>query len=49
MTLFTEMKNKLKTEEEITFDVIKECIYDNPMYLMLSWCDRNKCYNNYSI
>ena len=30
-------KAKKKTEVELTFDVINQYIYDNPINLMLSW------------
>ena len=33
----------IKKEGEITFDIIKESLYENNMCLMLSWC-RGICF-----
>ena len=37
------------TEVYITYDVIREFIYDNPMHLFLSLWERNEFYNTYYI
>ena len=40
----------MKTSEvELTFDIIKEFLYGNPMYLMLLWWERNGFYNCYYV
>ena len=37
------------TEGELSFDVINESVYENNMHLILSWWERNKFYDTYSI
>ena len=37
------------TDGELTFDIIKEPLYQNSMHLMLSWCEKNMFYNPYPI
>ena len=37
------------TDGELTFDIIKEPLYQNSMHLMLSWWDINMFYNAHSI
>ena len=44
------MKRQTKrTEGELSFEVIKEYVYNNPTNLMLSWWNKNKFNNKFSI